>query len=412
MGISTINAPTSITTDTGALTTDQVTNDSTLTFTGTYQANNGGGGAGTLFLLAQINGSSTWTLLGQVAATVGNPVTYTITTSTLTTNGTYKFAIANNSTAPGAISSTVANIWTFDNVAPTVDTVIVAGNEIVNTGEESPLTLSGHVTGANGGTVTIAIFNGATQIGSVTTAVDGSGNYSTSISALTLPDAGVYTAKATAMDIAGNNSALFNQSFDSQVCFLAGTMIRTADGEKAIETLVPGDLIVTADGSAKPVKFIGKQTVSLIFADKLKSQPIIIKAGALSENSPSRDLYTSPGHSMLLDGNLVIAGAMVNGRSIVRWEQCPGVFAYYHVELEEHAVIFAEGAATETYCDNVPRDVFDNGREYKALYPNAQPIKQLDMPTVKSQRQMPAAIKRHLAERAAAIGAKLVEKVA
>ncbi len=195
------------------------------------------------------------------------------------------------------------------------------------------------------------------------------------------------------------------------VCFLAGTMIRTPDGETEIEKLAIGDLVVTADGAAKPVKFIGRQTVSMLFTDKLKTQPILIKAGALGENLPARDLYTSPGHSMLVDGNLVIASALVNGRSVVRWQQCPAIFTYFHVELDGHEIVFAEGAATETYCDNVPREVFDNGAEYKALYPNAQPIKQLDLPTVKSQRQLPATTKRRLAERATAIGA-LVEAVA
>ncbi|MEQ1612493.1 MAG: Hint domain-containing protein [Hyphomicrobiaceae bacterium] len=329
----------------------------------------------------------------------------TATPAQLATAGNFSTPVTGTTTA---LLTTLASI---DTVPPTVTSVVVAGDEIVTTGEESPLTISGSVAGANGGSVTIAIFDGATQVGSVTTAVDGSGNYSTSITGLTLPDAGIFTARATATDIAGNTSALFTQAFDSQVCFLAGTMIRTPAGETAIEKLAIGDLVITADGAFKPIKFIGRQTISMIFTDKLKSQPILIKGGALGENLPARDLYTSPGHSMLVDGNLVIASALVNGRSVVRWQQCPSVFTYYHIELDGHEIVFAEGAATETYCDNVPREVFDNAAQYKALYPNATPIKQLDLPTVKSQRQLPAATRRRLAERAAAIGA-LVEAVA
>ncbi len=185
-------------------------------------------------------------------------------------------------------------------------------------------------------------------------------------------------------------------------CFLAGTMIRTPAGETAIDNLEIGDLVITADGSAKPVKFIGCQTVSMLFADKAKSQPILIKAGALGEYTPARNLYTSPGHAMLIDGTLVIAGALVNGTSVVRWNDVPSVFTYYHIELDGHEIVFAEGAATETYCDNVPRDVFDNASAYTALYPNAKPITQLDLPTVKSARQLPATLRR---KRAVAIGA-------
>lgn len=192
-------------------------------------------------------------------------------------------------------------------------------------------------------------------------------------------------------------------------CFLAGTMIRTPQGETAVDKLAIGDLVVTADGSAKPVKFIGRQSVAMLFADRSKAQPVLIKAGALAENVPARDLYTSPGHAMALDGLLAISAALINGTSIVRWDDTPPVFTYYHVELEGHEIIFAEGAATETYCDNVPRDVFDNAADYRALYPNATPIMQLDMPTVKSARQLPRALREHLDERARAIGAAGVE---
>ncbi len=208
---------------------------------------------------------------------------------------------------------------------------------------------------------------------------------------------------------------VFDNSHDTSItltCFLAGTMIRTAVGETAIEKLAIGDRVVTADGSMKPVKFIGRQTVAMLFSDRSKSQPVLIKAGALGVNSPARDLYVSPGHAMFVDGVLAIAGALVNGSSIVRWADVPASFSYYHVELEEHAIIFAEGAATETYCDNVPRDVFDNAAEYKALYPVARPIVQLDLPTAKSARQLPAETKRRLAARAVEIGATAVKQAA
>jgi Hint domain len=205
----------------------------------------------------------------------------------------------------------------------------------------------------------------------------------------------------------GNGPYVWSNGNDTDItltCFLAGTMIGTPGGATAIDKLAIGDLVLTADGSAKPVKFIGRQTVSMLFGDKAKSQPILIKAGALAQNVPARDLYTSPGHAMLIDGVLVIAGALVNGTSVVRWDDVPASFIYYHIELEGHDVVFAEGAATETYCDNVPRDMFDNADEFKALYPNAEPIAQLGLPTVKSARQLPPATRRRLDARAAAIG--------
>ena len=65
------------------------------------------------------------------------------------------------------------------------------------------------------------------------------------------------------------------------ICFMAGTLIRTPDGEVAVEALKRGDLVVAADGSAVPVTWLGRQTISMRFADPLRVLPIRIKAGAI-----------------------------------------------------------------------------------------------------------------------------------
>ncbi len=54
------------------------------------------------------------------------------------------------------------------------------------------------------------------------------------------------------------------------ICFMAGTMIRTPNGEVAVETLKRGDLVLTNDGRSVPVDWLGIQTVSLRFADKMR----------------------------------------------------------------------------------------------------------------------------------------------
>src|SRR5206468_1687947 len=121
------------------------------------------------------------------------------------------------------------------------------------------------------------------------------------------------------------------------VCFLEGTRIATSDAESArVESLNAGDLVFTADGRRAPVLWIGRQTVSRIFADPLRSFPIRIRAGALGDGAPGRDLLVSPCHALMIDGLLVQAGALVNGRSIVRETNVPETFVYYHLELESH----------------------------------------------------------------------------
>ena len=104
---------------------------------------------------------------------------------------------------------------------------------------------------------------------------------------------------------------------------MPGTMVRTPRGEVAVETLARGDCVMTTDGRAEKVSWIGRQTVSLRFADPLRVLPIRIKAGALGENVPSRDLLLSPDHAILVGEVLIQAGALVNGTSIVRETKVP-----------------------------------------------------------------------------------------
>ena len=187
------------------------------------------------------------------------------------------------------------------------------------------------------------------------------------------------------------------------VCFLAGTMIATPAGETPVESLAIGDLVLTADGRAAPVRWVGVQTVVSVFADRLRSFPIRITAGALGEGLPVRDLFVSPDHALFLDGALVQAGALVNGTTIAREKAMPERFTWFHVELEDHALILAEGVPAETFLDTVTRRRFDNWAEYEARYGDTGPVlAELPAPRIKSARQLPQALARRLAARAAA----------
>lgn len=180
------------------------------------------------------------------------------------------------------------------------------------------------------------------------------------------------------------------------VCFLTGTRIATPDGPRAVEELAAGDLVLTAEGTAEPVRWMGRQSVVTLFADPARSYPIRIQAGALGQGLPERDLFLSPDHALLVDGLLVQAAALVNGGSIHRVERPEPRFTYHHVELASHALILAEGVAAETFVDNATRARFDNYAEYLAL-PPAPPTGELPMPRVKSARQLPAALRQRFA---------------
>lgn len=184
------------------------------------------------------------------------------------------------------------------------------------------------------------------------------------------------------------------------VCFLAGTMIATPFGQAAIETLKTGDLVLTSEGIAKPVRWLARQTVSTAISDPMRVMPICISAGALGDHLPTHDLHVSADHALELNGVLVQAGALVNGSTIVRRTDMPRMFVYYHVELEDHSLILANGVPAETFVDNVTRSRFDNYAEFVALYGVvAGTVKEMDKPRVKSARQLPARMRERLAAR-------------
>jgi hypothetical protein len=156
---------------------------------------------------------------------------------------------------------------------------------------------------------------------------------------------------------------------DTYPCFLRGTRIATLRGEVAVEDLRIGDLVVTAGGGALPVKWIGTRG----FISRLVSVhhratllPIRVAAGALGEASPVRDLFLSPEHMLCLDDVLIPVGKLLNGTTITRADDFD-VVQYFHIELPRHAVLYAEGAPTESFLDTGNRNMFANVLSYLEL---------------------------------------------
>jgi hypothetical protein len=208
---------------------------------------------------------------------------------------------------------------------------------------------------------------------------------------------------AVSANLVLDTNGIGNFDIIETACFCAGTNIRTPDGDAPVETLKIGDMVLTAAGHAVPVRWVGINTVSTRFADPLRVMPVRIRAGALGENMPQRDLLVSPDHAMFLGGILLQAGALVNGSSITRESRMPEIFTYYHVELADHELILAEGVAAETFVDNVDRMGFDNWAEHEALYGGEAEIVEMPYPRVRSARQLPMPMRRLLAARAQAI---------
>lgn len=134
-------------------------------------------------------------------------------------------------------------------------------------------------------------------------------------------------------------------------CFLAGTKILTANFERPVENLRAGDTLPTISGGTRTIKKIRSWTAERRVGEKWSDDvaPIKVCEGALGPNLPQRDLYLSPNHALYVDSVLITVGNLVNGRSIVRCSDYDGdLITYFHIELEDHQVIWANGAPVES----------------------------------------------------------------
>jgi hypothetical protein len=143
------------------------------------------------------------------------------------------------------------------------------------------------------------------------------------------------------------------------LCFCAGTGIATPAGEVSVERLAVGDEVLTASGVARRISWIGAGRLLATRGRRGAATPIIVRNGALADNVPHSDLHVTKGHALFLDGVLIPVEFLVNHRSIV-WDDRAQEVAIYHVELETHDVLLANGAPAESYRDDGNRWLFAN----------------------------------------------------
>jgi hypothetical protein len=156
---------------------------------------------------------------------------------------------------------------------------------------------------------------------------------------------------------------------DLTVCFLEGTRLLGLHGDIAVEDMEPGDCLITDGGSMRPVRWVGKRHIDADRHPRPETVwPIRIAAGAIAHGLPERTLYLSPDHALYLDGRLVPAKALVNGRSIV--QEPRRQINYYHIELDSHDIVLAESLPCESYLETGNRNFFENGGGAIVLHPD------------------------------------------
>lgn len=143
-------------------------------------------------------------------------------------------------------------------------------------------------------------------------------------------------------------------------CFAEDTTIRMSDGtEMLVQTIQPGDSVQTLGGAAQNVLWVGKRKLSKFELDtKPELLPIKVSRGSLGPSMPNEDLFVSPQHRLLVRSSvvyrmfeeaevLVPAKLLLEAKGIEAFTPTNGI-TYYHILLESHAVIWANGAEAES----------------------------------------------------------------
>lgn len=145
-----------------------------------------------------------------------------------------------------------------------------------------------------------------------------------------------------------------NQNKGTVPCFGRGTLIETRHGQVEVERLRPGQVVRTLGTGWRAVKWVHSVTQDC----QGEQLPILIKAGALGPNRPSRDLIVSANHRILVGSDdqmphlfpsetLVPAKALVGARGI-RVMRGRKRMTWYHFAIEPHGVVYSNGCATES----------------------------------------------------------------
>jgi hypothetical protein len=155
-------------------------------------------------------------------------------------------------------------------------------------------------------------------------------------------------------------------------CYVKGARILTQRGEVAVEHLSLGDIVTTAFGGSRPIIWLGHRRVDISrHPDPATVRPVRVCADAFGKGLPRRDLWLSPGHNVASEGALIPISCLINGRSVAQIEQV--TVEYWHVELDAHDVILAEGLPAESYLDCGNRTAFANGGAFVEAHPDFRP---------------------------------------
>ncbi|WP_299845956.1 Hint domain-containing protein [uncultured Roseovarius sp.] len=237
-----------------------------------------------------------------------------------------------------------------------VQTTLVATDDNSNlfpTGSKT-IDILGNDVNTTGGTLTITQINGQDVVaGSTITLASGQQITLNADGTITMVGDGDVENFSFTYEVSSSTGAtdVGFVTVSSIPCFVAGTLIRTPDGEVPVDNLTPGDLVMTQDDGAQPLRWIGQRRVPATG----DYAPIRIARNTFGTH---RELLLSPLHRVLIRDSLaellfgeaevlVAARDLINDSSVRRVEG--GMVDYVHILFDRHQVVFSEGLETESF---------------------------------------------------------------
>jgi Ca2+-binding RTX toxin-like protein len=143
-------------------------------------------------------------------------------------------------------------------------------------------------------------------------------------------------------------------------CFTAGTTITTPSGPMLVEDLRVGDLVLTRDNGAQPIRWIGRRRLSAAeLGANPKLRPVVFRKGSLGQGLPTRDLTVSPQHRMLVQSSaaelhfgeheVLVAARHFAGRLGIETVTGAAEVIYVHLMFDEHEIVLSNGVWTESF---------------------------------------------------------------
>lgn len=263
-----------------------------------------------------------------------------------------------------------------------IQTALVAADDVVDVTRFAPVEadILANDSSAAGGTLTITQINGQPVIVGDTIILATGETLEVTATGFVLvsSDQPVGTTSVLSYEVAdafGNTDVGFITINTVAPCFTEGTQIDTPAGPVAIETLKPGDLVLTLDHGPQPLRWIGRSRRQAQGPDA----PVAFAADALGHHAAlelsanHRILLASP-HAELLFGThqvLVKAAALINDRSITRRVDGRPV-VYLHMLFDQHEIVRGNGLWSESYYPGpMTRDSFEleTEMELRRLFP-------------------------------------------